>query len=358
MKVGILTYYDVHNHGAVLQANALKTVIMSLGHDCEFLSFDRDYSMIPQKQANKYKISLKSIPFYLNYLYEKGIGNIAYNINKNRILDKYRKDCLPIGERYDAFQGDVAVIGSDEVFSLEIGVNPFLYGNDLKAKKIISYAGCFGPTTYKDIEESNLKDMISNGFLKMNAISVRDKNSQDIAKSVSGKNAELVCDPVILYGYKDEMDEFIPPLKDYIVIYSYDKNMNLKEETDRINKYAQDNNLKILSVGYYHKWCRNIQANPIELLGWIKNAKLVITDTFHGSVMSIICNTPMIVKIRGNKNKLSFLLDEYGLSDRIIEDFSKIDEISKQDIDFSEVNKLLEKRRKKSEKFLIDALRS
>ena len=73
----------------------------------------------------------------------------------------------------------------------------------------------------------------------------------------------------------------------------------------------------------------NIQANPIELLGWIKNAKLVITDTFHGSVMSIICNTPMIVKIRGNKNKLSFLLDEYGLSDRIIEDFSKIDEISK-----------------------------
>ena len=82
MKVGILTYNDVHNHGAVLQANALRTVILAKGNECEFLEFDRDYSMISKQQANKYKIGLKSIPFYMHYLCEKGIGNIIYNVKK------------------------------------------------------------------------------------------------------------------------------------------------------------------------------------------------------------------------------------------------------------------------------------
>ena len=57
-----------------------------------------------------------------------------------------------------------------------------------------------------------------------------------------------------------------------------------------------------------------------ELLGWIKHASMVVTDTFHGTVMSIICNTPVVVKLRGNQNKLEFLLSEYGLLNRAIED--------------------------------------
>ena len=46
MKIGILTYYGVHNHGAVLQANALKSVLEAQGHDVKFLTFDRSYEYI------------------------------------------------------------------------------------------------------------------------------------------------------------------------------------------------------------------------------------------------------------------------------------------------------------------------
>lgn len=356
MKIGILTYYNVHNHGAVLQANALRKIITSLGYQCQFLTFDRDYSLLPQKSVAKYKLGIKSILFYAHYLYEKGIGNIVYNINKRRLLNRYRRTNLPLGERYDCFDGYAIVIGSDEVFSLEVGINPFFYGNGLKTKKVISYAGSFGATVYDDIEKDALKKMISDGLNRMEAISVRDRNSQNIVKKLSHDNACLVCDPVILYGYRKEMKNYQPPLKDYLVIYSYDKNMNLPEEIEEITKYAKDNHLMAVSVGYYHKWCRSIQATPVELLGWIKNAKLVLTDTFHGAVMSIICNTPMLVKIRGNQNKLLFLLEEYELNRRVINDFSKISIIAGQHIDFDSINKKISEHREKSIKFLQEAL--
>ena len=356
MKIGILTYYGVHNHGAVLQANALKNVLIEKGNDCGFLEFERSYSNISNEQANKYKIGLGSIPFYLKYMFEKGLSNIVYNLKKKKTLKEFRETNIPMIGDYKNFEGDLAVIGSDEVFSLEIGVNPQLYGNGIKAKNVASYAGCFGPTTFEDVKQQKQEVMISNGLKNMVGVSVRDKNSKDIVKEVSNIDAKLVCDPVILYGYKQEMNEYKPIEKNYILVYSYDKNLNNKEEYEDILSYANKKGLKVFSVGYHHKWCKSINASPIELLGWIKNAELVITDTFHGSVMSIICNTPMVVKLRGNQNKLRFLLSEYDLLDRTLLSFEEIDDVDKNKIDFEKVNMRIEERRSESMKFIDDVL--
>ena len=161
----------------------------------------------------------------------------------------------------------------------------------------------------------------------MEAVSVRDENSWRIVKKTANIDSTLVCDPVILYGYEKEMNQFIPSIKEYILIYAYDKNMNDPSEYGYIKKYAEKHSFKVVSVGYYHKWCKNINASPEELLGWIKHASMVVTDTFHGTVMSIICNTPVVVKLRGNQNKLEFLLSEYGLLNRAIEDFSALEKM-------------------------------
>ena len=356
MKIGILTYYGVHNHGAVLQANALKTVLLNKGHECGFLEFERSYSNISHEQANKYRLGLGSIPFYVKYLKQKGVGNIWYNFRKKRTLSGFRKNYIPMIGNYKDFNGDLVLIGSDEVFSLEIGVNPQLYGNGLKAKHVASYAGCFGPTTIKEINDQHQEKMIATGLKNMDAVSVRDMNSMTTVKDVSGIEATLVCDPVILYGYEKEMQEFKPKYKDYILIYSYDKNMNDAKEYEPIKAYAKKHGFTVYSIGYHHRWCKCIDASPIELLGWIKNANLVVTDTFHGSVMSIICNTSMVVKLRGNQNKLRFLLSEYGMLDRIIEDFSKLEEIADMTVDFELVNSLIQERRIVSMRFLENIL--
>lgn len=357
MNVGILTYYGVFNHGAVLQANALKTVIKSMGHNCDFIQFNRNYDMIPQAQVKKYNISVKSVFLYAQYLKKKGIKNTVYNLKKNSVLKRYRQSNLPLGSRYTDFTGDAVVIGSDEVFSLEIGINPFFYGHGLTAKRVISYAGCFGPTTLEDVRKLGWDAMIASGLKRMNAISTRDLNSAKIVEELTGKKPEIVCDPVILYGYKKEMLEYIPADSSYVVIYSYENNMNNPDEIQYIQDYAKKNGLKVYAVAYYHDWCeKNIQATPYELLGWIKNAALVVTDTFHGAVLSLVCNTPMVVKLRGNQNKLAYLMGEYNLDNRILDDISQLESVAGQQIDFCAVNAIIDARRSAAMDYLEKAL--
>ena len=190
----------------------------------------------------------------------------------------------------------------------------------------------------------------------MNAVSVRDGNSHDITNKL-GVNSEIVCDPVILYGYEREQNEYKPDIENYIVVYSYDRNMNDIDEISSIKNFAKNKSLKILSVGYHHKWCdKNINATPNKLLGWIKKAKLVITDTFHGTVLSLICNTDFVTKQRGNGNKLGFLLEEFGLRNRVVVDFANINEVCSKSIDFNVVNKTIQEKREKSLLFLKEKL--
>ncbi len=357
MDIGILTYYGVHNHGAVLQANGLQQVLRGMGHNVRFLSFERSYEYISEEQTKKYKLGLASIPFYFKYMIEKGPDNILYNYKKRNTLKTFRASSFNLSTSYNSFEGDAVVIGSDEVFSIEIGYNPMMYGYGLKAKKIVSYAGSFGPTTNEEIKQKGKAEAIKQGLEHFAAISVRDQNSQSVIKELCNKDVPLVCDPVILYGYKKEMGQFVPPEAGYIVIYAYDNRMNDEEEVKAIKAYAKEHGLKIYSVGYYHKWCdRNIDASPTELFGWIRNADLTITDTFHGSVISIICNTPMAVKLRGNANKLSYLLSEYGLSDRIMDTFIDLAKVTKLPIDFDDVNRRLEEKREASLLYLKHAI--
>ncbi len=356
MKIGILTYYGVHNHGAVMQANALKQVLAEMGHEVSFLSFDRDYRYISSQQRNKYQISLKSIPFYVKYMCQRGLPNILYNVKKRGTLDRFRAECMGNLVPYSEFHGDAVIIGSDEVFSLEIGFNSMLFGLSLPVEKRLSYAASFGPTTLEDIERKEMTDAIAVGLKGLSSLGVRDRNSQDLVQSITGKNATLVCDPVILYGYKKEMSGDIACGK-YAVVYAYDSRMNDMQEVEQIKAFAKSMGLKLVSVGFYHPWCdRNVNVSPYELLKWIKGAEVLITDTFHGTVFSIICNTPMVVKLRNNSNKLHFLLEEYGIEDRITEDFSNLKELAAQPLDFEKINKILEAKRTASKAFLCEAL--
>lgn len=81
-NVGIVTYYNVHNHGAVLQLYALEKVLERLGYSAKAAKFQRNYDYYEEGIARKYEISLKSIPYYLHYLVEKGLGKTLYNFNK------------------------------------------------------------------------------------------------------------------------------------------------------------------------------------------------------------------------------------------------------------------------------------
>lgn len=360
MKIGILTYYGVHNYGAILQAYGLQRVLSTLGHDVEFLKFQRNYDYMPEGADKKYEIGLKSIPLLTKYFIDNGAGTFIYNYEKKKELDSFRDNRLNIGKRYSDVSVDAVVIGSDEVFSVDVGINPFFYGHNLNCGIVISYAATFGSTTYESIIDKNCETLISSGINKMSSISVRDEASVNIVDKLIGKKPTLVCDPVILYGFKKEIQRLkAKPMyaTKYILLYSYDRNCNSQSEINEIRTFAAKHGCKVFSVGYFHKWCdKNISCSPIELLWYFLNAQYVLTDTFHGSVLSIITNKDFSVVLRNTNQKVEFLLSQYDLSSRLTSNFEGVDTHFKNRIDYHKVNSIIKVERARSIKYLEESL--
>lgn len=359
MNIGILTYYFVHNYGAVLQAYGMQQVLRQLGHTPEFLTFNRSYDHMPIGMDKKYNIGLRSIPFLFRYLFANGVGTFFYNFLKKEYIGNFKYKKMNIGHRYSDITEGAVLIGSDEVFSIDVGVNPCLFGHDISSNIIFSYAASFGSTKLEDIDSFGCKELISSGIDRMKFIGVRDISSKNIVHTLTNRDATLTCDPVILYGFENEIlrarEEKIR--EKYILLYSYDKNLNDKKEVRIIKKIAKENHLKIWSVGYYHKWCdRNIMCTPLEIFKYFCNAEFVITDTFHGSVLSIITNTPISVILKNKNQKVEFLLEHYQMSERIV---SKIEDLEKnyvRDYKYNEVNKLITQDRQESYNFLKNCI--
>ena len=91
-KYGIITHYDVHNHGALLQLTALIKVLRSKGIEAKALRFDKNYDFMGHEKKSKYDISIKSVGIYLSYLKDKGIGCTKYNYCKRKTLNKYKNE--------------------------------------------------------------------------------------------------------------------------------------------------------------------------------------------------------------------------------------------------------------------------
>lgn len=357
-KIGIMTHYDVHNHGAHLQLYALKQVLSGLGFDAAALQYNKNYDFMDKNATGKYTISLASIPYYLKYLVKKGFCKTIYNIKKRKTLKKFRAENHLVGEYYSyAKDLNAVVIGSDEIFSIEPGLNPCFWGLGVPCKNIISYAASFGPTTVDFIKQKYAEEFIKAGIERISNISVRDENSRKIIEYYSDKTPQMVVDPVILYGFKKEIENCKKKKSKYILIYSYDNTMNEKQTIKNIRRYAKEKKLKIYSVGFFHKWCdRNINVSPCDIFDWFVNAEMVITDTFHGAVLSIVSNAPMVVKLKENQNKLLWLLKEYDLQERIIKDYEQLEEVARAKVDFEKVNALVEEKRIQSKEYLKDAL--
>lgn len=357
MKLGIITHYNVHNHGALLQLYALKQVLEEKNNNVKALTFKKNFDFLEEGIDKKYNISLSSIKYYYSFIKKIGIRRAYFNFVKMKVLNKFRNPL--IGEYYSRAKNlDGVFIGSDEVFSIEAGINPFFFGIGIPCKKIYSYAACCGPINYNDIENYNMSTMISAGLKQFRKISVRDNNTNETVYNLSGINSEIVCDPVILYGYVNEIKALSRKIKqNYILIYSYDNNMNNKTEVAKIKDYARKNNLIIVSAGFYHKWCdKNINCSPIELLSYFKYAQCIVTDTFHGSVMSLITNAEFVAKLRNNKNKLYDLLNRFETSDRIINNFEELQDKFSKKINYEQVNAQINQYRKKSLEYLNSCL--
>lgn len=372
-KVGIITYHHYYNYGTVLQAYALQKAIESLG--------DYDSEIIDYRAQNEKKLSLmqlvtlrlRRIGVYIKErkrVYRlKKYGSVF--LEKKPFFDDFFKDALKVSNQtynsYDELKTaklyyDIYVTGSDQTWSPKIGLHPamFLRFAPVSARKI-AYAPSIGVTSLKKAES----DQINYYLQQYDAVSCRESIGQHVLSNcVKNKDIVNVLDPTFLLTSEDWNKLAISPdiKTPYILCYFIGDRPYYRE----IAKQLSDS----LGIPLFYvpvSW-RDVgegnnllpQTGPREFLGLIRNARLVLTDSFHGTAFSINYRKSFysFTKIEGGKSasdnsRLYDILSKIGLENRLYDSPGHIDF---SDVDYSSTTFKLEELRNQSIAFLQQAL--
>ena len=366
-KIGIMSMQRIANYGSFLQAYGLKKLIEELGHKVEFVDYHVGASVIAEKADSKNKFVRK---------FEKGLETFKYQapfahkLSFIRYKQSFAKKYMPLlgvteNMNYNPTL-DCMVIGSDEVFNCiqknsNVGYSMELFGKDNHADKLISYAASFGNTTLEKLNKYEKANEVGELLKKFDAISVRDANSGNVVEHLTGKAPVYNLDPVLTYDYMNCCNEIpeITTKEKYLILYAYAGRIS-NNEADWIAEYARKKNLKVYAIGGIQKCAdRFIDCSPFEVLAYFRNAEEVITDTFHGSIFSIITHRPFTTLIRksvgnsyGNEEKLSDLLKRLNLEKQMTTRIEDAEKINKQSINFKEVDNILQNQRKIAVEYL------
>lgn len=376
MKIGILTFHFSNNYGALFQAYGLRNYLKELGHDVEFINYQPEYL----EEGGEIKLSnliskatLKIIYLKLVKIKEKYFGNKQ----KEKYFKDFKKEFLGIDETkvYKTKKElenanlyfDLLITGSDQVWnpSEQYGIDP-VYFLDFKTSNLnirkISYAPSFG----KDNIDKKYKDEIGKLISKLDNISIRETSGQSIIENLISKKPTLVPDPTILVSdYKKVMNKYDVEENDYIFCYYLRSRENIGEIAEYI---SQKDDLQVYSPHNPHRRWKEIgqtvYPGPREWLYLLFNSKFVITNSFHGTMLSILLNKPFIVVGIGSGEKSKYneramnILKQCGLEDRFITKFDskKIDKLKKENIHWDNVNKKMKNLKDSAINYLKKAL--
>lgn len=342
MKIGIITFWQTKdNYGQVLQAYALQSYLIKIGHEPFIIRYD----FINRKKINLIK-SIKDIikfcVFHKRYISNIKADNYIDEKNLLRNFGEFREHYFKFSNRiYKTLKelrnnppiADVYVVGSDQVWSQLLSNKEnkifFLdFGNNVTRK--ISYAPSFARTNYP----KELLPILSKELSLFDTISVREYCGVEICKSVGFKST-LVCDPTLLLTNNDYISLFdrikVNFNNDYCFLYLVNITNKSTIGWDMIKNALKEiglESLTVVSSGYYK--CSEILDDTkydypsIERwLSYIYNSKLVITSSFHGIVFCIIMRKNFLYvplkdeKSEGN-NRVLDLLSICGLEKNIL----------------------------------------
>lgn len=283
-RLSIFTFHKSINHGAFLQAYALKNFIKNeLNYDVYFVNYS-------------------SFNDIFSLLFVRNPFRFLYNLLKIISFVFYQKAFLKSSKH--VFN---SVIGSDIILSFKF--------NFLK-KPLKNYI-LFSPS----VGNMSICPLLLDNFNDCLFFSGRDKETVLFLEKFSNNVAHTV-DPIFLFDWKHLLSRSHKLNYKYILVYGYtfdDVTINT------IISLGNAKNLKVLSVGYYNRNFENIISfSPFDLVKYIFNAEYIITGTFHGAMFSInfqkkfliISNKYIFCKIHSILNKLNIeqvILDQFCL---------------------------------------------
>lgn len=364
MKIGILTFHRAENFGATLQAYALQKYLINNGYDARIVDYrckaiERNYDIYNPRILISRKNVFVSIRLYL----ERFRNIQERTIKKKHFRDfwsKYLVLTQPVYKVEEDLGFDAYITGSDQVWNLHLthGLDKmyFLSFPMKDGAKKISYAAS------SENDPNGLlwkkRDSVKRMLKSFDAVSVREDFLKDgLARFVP--NTISVClDPTFLLNKSDYVVLSKQPdiREKYVVVYHMTPSKDGAALAERI---ARKYTYKIIEIfgGYsYNKDKERYKSNlgPSEILGYISNAEVVITTSFHGLALSVILNKEFWVINHSGNYRQRNLLSLLGLDNRLVisQEQCPVDE----QIDFSSVKNVLNEAVQSSKDFLRKAL--
>jgi hypothetical protein len=333
MRIGLLTFHFSDNYGALLQAFCFQKYLQSLGHQVEFINYHPFYveqggslkDIISPALSRKY---LKKLYLFLNY---KRQGLLSGPILAAK-LEAFRENHLIISphlarsssELESFLDYDHILLGSDQIWnpSDQFGPDPVYFGHPFSRQiPVSSYAASFGAVSRIAPFSASILPWIRT----LHHCSVREREAQNLLLS-NQVNCTLVPDPTLLI---DDLHSFkqCPPdvnLNSALFAYALRTNTGVSDVVSQLSSVLCIEPISASTP--WRRWKRigrEVDLDPFTFLGAIATSKLVVTNSFHGVVCSVLLRSPFIaVSLPGSKagfsSRVGSFLSAIGLENRLI----------------------------------------
>ena len=361
-KIAIVTWIYFKNFGTFLQAYALQRVIRELGYDCRVID-DADFYT-----GNFY---FRCKRFIKNILYRKLKSNRSYRKFKKKNINVF-SNCRNIDYLNKHF--DTFIAGSDQIWSpLLPKIRPYYYLDfTTQTKKRIAYA----PSMVYNAVNDNYKTLVFPLMQRFNNLSLREQPAATYLSEQLNRKVSAVLDPTLLLD-ADKWSSITTPVKekDFILCYFLTPH---KPFVKFVTEYAKSVGKKLLVFdkstfeilpSEYDFGDKLLKAGPVEFISYVKAADFIFTDSFHGTIFSIIFHKNFLTFQRfsndspQNQNgRLLNLFDILQISGRFININHLSQGLSLMDtlppLDYEKIYTLLNQERNKSISYLKESLSS
>lgn len=371
--IAIVSPYREYNYGTVLQAYALQQVLEKEGVQSVNLQYT---SVLPPSLGVRLKRKIASI-FHLSkprkpIVTNKGVDDYSFvhlpefipfvdgfnsfirtQIKVSR--QRYNPMTLPKCKEFNAF-----MVGSDQTWgeARYLPNTPYFLDNIDNKYPRLSYAPSIGTTHISETYLSVLKDKLS----YFQAISCRELTNCETLSKILGREVSYVLDPTLMLS-AEEWSQLAQPTsslqsKQYILCYILGEKQRISDFAEKLGEEKCLPVYYIVTRPLYLQKQNHLFVTPESFLGLIKDAAYVITDSFHGSILSINFNTQFysFTKREGvesvDNDRILEILRTFNLSNR----YKDNDDNLEKDIDYSAVNNILNHYRETSMAYLQKAI--
>ena len=369
--IAIISYHKEPNYGTMLQAYALAQAIRNLGKDCRYLDYVKMRKHpLPLLLLRKLKHFIERRVLRRNSLGEFAFFNTEPFSAIMQRFNSFHDEHIPVDNNtyyidtvaQTANDYERYIVGSDQTWSPLLNQHPYTQ-NFLEFCPSGTKKSSYAPSIGTLAPPQQYVNRMAGALKTFDYLSCREKSNCQTLSETLDRPVEYVVDPTLLLDEREWMKvscDGSTPQQPYILAYILGTKHCISDFAEELGK---SQSLPVYYIAtrpeFLHRDHVIADAGPAEFISLIKNARYVVTDSFHGTIFSINFNVNFysFTKRAGlshndnanDNDRIPAILAEYGLSERFHNDDDKH---FSPDIDFTAVNATLAVRRQCSAEYL------